>query len=404
MRAQKVRPPQVEQQMSVQTSTAVCESVLVMAISNVCYSRGLFEPDDFDTKPLAAHGLPMQRMLKKNARTAELWRWITEGVVPALKERCLDKVLFIISADAAGENGTRARACAREPHKPPVLRRLIAPELLPVRRARTRPHRTTVLEVFSFTCTYNDTPNYKGKLRSREGMVQQASAMLSLLGTYTESSAPLPSQPTFLRIELVYNDRAPEGYAPKGELFTTPREAAGRSLSFADKEVAIVDLRNVNTPHQSLKSQLFTTSIKGMWEEEPQLEHGTLAIGADAQAMTGGSRSTPGGSSSPTFGNSASQGVTTKSNATSKEELIQLYKSAKTTCAKLGGGAIVNVKVLQAHVPGLKPLDACMILCRLEMMQVIGPLDHDAGGRKVLAGDPASAGAPAAEAEGPNAA
>ena len=43
MRAQMVRPPQVEHQLDVHQCTRVCEGVLALAIANVCYSRGLFD-------------------------------------------------------------------------------------------------------------------------------------------------------------------------------------------------------------------------------------------------------------------------------------------------------------------------------------------------------------------------
>jgi hypothetical protein len=115
-----VRPPQMEQQLNVRQCTLVCEGVLALAISNVCYSRGLFEPDDFDDVKLF-QGQPVQHKLKDNERTAELWRWLREGVNPALEKRYLDKVLFIISADKAGENGARAARSGRR-RRPPRRR------------------------------------------------------------------------------------------------------------------------------------------------------------------------------------------------------------------------------------------------------------------------------------------
>jgi hypothetical protein len=93
MQAQMMRPPAVatRQQLSVRQCTQVMDGVLSMAISNVCFARGLFPPEDFDAKPMEAD-LPVQRRLKENERTAGLWRWLREGVSPALEKRYLDKV------------------------------------------------------------------------------------------------------------------------------------------------------------------------------------------------------------------------------------------------------------------------------------------------------------------------
>lgn len=118
MQAQKVRPPaqQVEQQLSVKLSTQVMQSALGVAIANVCYSRNLFTPDDYESKPMGP-GLPMQRKLKPSDRTAELLSWLSDGVGPSLEKRYLQEVLFIISADEAGDQGVAARAHANNEEK-----------------------------------------------------------------------------------------------------------------------------------------------------------------------------------------------------------------------------------------------------------------------------------------------
>ncbi|KAJ1640706.1 HORMA domain-containing protein [Pavlovales sp. CCMP2436] len=368
MRAQMVRPV-VEQQLSMQQCTVVMDGVLLMAISNVCFARGLFPPGDFDSRPMGVD-LPVQRRLKENDRTAGLLRWLREGVSPALEKRYLDKVLLLLTADKEGAKGARIR---RQPARP----------LLPLNHY-----------VFSFQCEYNDLPVLTDRqLRSKEGIVQQASAMLSLLGAYTESFAPLQCQEAFVRIELVYNSSTPEGYTP-GSLFTARHETAGHELDFVDK-AAELDVRNVKTPHQSLSTKLYTTSVAGMWEEAAMVRGGKLAVGAHHHRV-GAPRGAPGkaqkGTSSPTFaqqaappdspsGSQLSQG----SREASKAVLLSLYADAKAYCDGLGAGAVVNAASLQTNVFGMKALDACMVLCRLESNKVVSGLHHEQGGRLVLA-------------------
>lgn len=249
-----------------------------------------------------------------------------------------------------------------------------------------------MLEVFAFKCDYSEKPAYvRDGLRSttKEGINRQASAMLAILSSYTESSAPLPSFPTFLRIELVYNERAPAGYTPAGELFTATHDVAGRTLKFVD-ETAVLDLMPVETPHQSIKTQLFTTSVNGMWESRPKLAASTLTVGTEPRAAAAHAAAAQGGSCSPTVGNAASQqgegssqlGGSEAPGGTSKVALYELGRRAREFCARLGAGQLINAKVLQEGVHEIKPLDACMILCQLEATGVISA--NVDGGRKVL--------------------
>lgn len=247
-----------------------------------------------------------------------------------------------------------------------------------------------MLEVFSFQCEYNDVPNFADKLRSSKAhILQQANAMLSLLGAYTESSAPLPCQPTFLRVSLIYNERAPKDYTP-GELFTSPKPSSDRELTFVDK-AAMVDLRpTLTTPHQSLKTKLYSTCLEGICEDAAQLVDGKLPLGGQVRTTLNDGQQ--GGTSSPTFGNTAAsqqaQGCSQGSavGRVSKGALLKLYEEAETYCRKLGAGAIVNAALLQKNVSGMKSLDACMILCRLETAGVISALNLELGGRQVLVG------------------
>lgn len=254
-----------------------------------------------------------------------------------------------------------------------------------------------MLEVFSFQCEYNDVPNFADKLRSSKAhILQQANAMLSLLGAYTESSAPLPCQPTFLRISLIYNERAPKDYTP-GHLFTSPQPSSGRELEFVDK-AAMVDLRpTLSTPHQSLKTKLYTTCVDGMWEDAAQLVDGKLPLSGQVRTTLNDGQ---GGTSSPTFGNTAAsqqaQGFSQGSavGRASKGALLKLYEDAERYCRKLGAGSMVNAALLQKNVGGMKSLDACMILCRLETAGVISALNLELGGRQVLAGAAVQPAAP----------
>lgn len=258
-----------------------------------------------------------------------------------------------------------------------------------------------MLEVFSFQCEYNETPNSADKLRSsRANILQQANAMLSLLGAYTESSAPLPCLPTFLRISLLYNERAPKDYV-SGELFTSPKPSAGSTLEFADAAAAIELRPTLSTPHQSLKAKLYTTSIEGMWEDSARLVDGKLPISDPVRTTSDDELRKPsqhGGASSPPFGNAAASQQQSGSQGSgvgraSKAALIKLYGDAESYCTRqLGAGATVTAALLQKNVPGMRSLDACMVLCRLETAKVISALDFKLGGRQVLA-----AAAPAAQ-------
>jgi hypothetical protein len=155
---------------------------------------------------------------------------------------------------------------------------------------------------------------------------------------------------------------------------------------------AELDLRNVKTPHQSLSTKLYTTGVAGAWDEVGTVRGGKLAVGAQHQrAPRGAPGKAQGGTSSPTFaqqqpiqgsqGSQQSQGT----REAAKAVLLGLYAGAKAYCDGLGAGAVVNAASLQTNVHGMKALDACMVLCRLESNKVVSGLDHEAGGRKVLA-------------------
>lgn len=263
------------------------------------------------------------------------------------------------------------------------------------------PQRAAVLEVFSFECEYNDAPKHDDHCSSTDYINNAATGMLNLLSAYTEASAPLPSLPVFLRINLLFNERAPADFS-LGQAFTAPKPCYGTDLEFVDNAAALDLHAPVRTPHQTLKTKLFTTSVEGLWQNSAQLAGGRLPLGETARTLAPNRRPPHNGASSPTFGNSASQQAGSSQGSavarSSKAALARLYQDAEDYCCSLDAGAEVNAVTLQANVGGMKSLDACMIMVRLETNGIISAFDAKLGARTVLARP-----APADEARAPRA-
>jgi len=345
-----VRPRQAtEQKVTLKMSTLAMNSMLRMAIAKICYNRGLLDASNFVEKVV---GGASHQMLRPTEHTEDLLRWMREGVAPALEKQYLDELLLIISADEEAEN---------------------------------------VLEVYSFKCAYDDTPQAERKNTDADGITKQVSAQLAQLGAVAESTSSLPSVRTYMRIELVFNERTPDDYSPPA-CFSAPRAVVERTLAFATNPSAFA-VMPVRSQYQSVHTRLYTTQVEGVMAGGGQLgsaqipldllsEHVPQRTAATSRAR--GSEASPSSQLTPT---SAAVAIRATS---ARERLTEQLEVAKRVCLERGYGAHLNAEILVAAMPGLQTYDALKLLCMLEQTATIGPFSPVVNSRIILAGEPRS--------------
>lgn len=255
-------------------------------------------------------------------------------------------------------------------------------------------------------CTYEPTPNAEIPYASQSGIQSQCNALLSQLGALAESTAPLPELPTYMRIELVFNEATPPDYRPPA-CFSAPRSVEGRGHTFAAAPRS-ASLLAVRTEHQAVRALLYTGCAEGMWADVEPIGASTVPIGASrpppprpSASCAPGSQppagtpsasarraagSRPGSRAAGSDARSATPSGSAAQSGGAARKAAERYEDAKRACLARGYGAHLNAEILAASVPGLQPLDACMLLCKLEQEALIGPFSPAINARVIIAG------------------